>query len=64
MKKLYLAQKDRMISGVCGGIGETYNIDPTVVRIVTVFLCLVTGILPLLVTYIVARFIIPKEPTK
>ena len=64
MKKLYLAQENRMISGVCGGIGETYDIDPTVVRIVTIFLCLVTGILPLLVTYVVARFIIPKESTR
>jgi phage shock protein C len=63
MKKLYLSRKDSKISGVCGGIGETYDIDSTVVRIVTVFLCLATGILPLLVTYVVARLIMPKQPT-
>ena len=64
MKKLYLAKKDKKISGVCGGIGETYDIDPTAVRIVTVFLCLATGILPLLVTYFIAWIIMPKEPTR
>jgi phage shock protein C len=62
MKKLYLSTNDRKISGVCGGIGEAYDIDPTVVRLVAVFLCVATGFLPLVVTYIVARFIMPKRP--
>ena len=62
MKKLYLSKKDKKIFGVCGGISETYDIDPTTVRIVTVFLCLATGILPLLITYFVACLIMPKAP--
>ena len=60
MKKLYLSKKDKKIFGVCGSIGETYNIDPTTVRIITVFLCLSTGIIPLLVTYFIAWIIMPK----
>jgi phage shock protein C len=64
MKKLYLARKDRKIFGVCGGIGEAYDIDPTTVRIVTVFLCLATGIFPLLITYFIAWIIMPKESTR
>ncbi|MCP4612288.1 MAG: PspC domain-containing protein [Planctomycetes bacterium] len=63
MRKLYLSREDSKIFGVCGGIGQTYDIDPTLVRLTVVFLCLSTGILPLLLTYIIAWVIVPKEPT-
>lgn len=63
MRKLYLSREDSKIFGVCGGIGQTYDIDPTLVRLVAVFLCLSTGIIPLLLTYIIAWVIVPKEPT-
>ena len=63
MRKLYLSKTNSKIFGVCGGIGEAYDIDPTLVRLVVVFLCLASGILPLLLTYIIAREIVPKEPT-
>jgi len=62
MRRLYLSQTDKKIFGVCGGIGETYDIDPTLIRLALVFLCIITGILPLLATYIVAWLIIPKKP--
>ena len=63
MKKLYLTKKNCKILGVCGSIGESYGIDPTVVRLITIFLCLSTGIVPLLVTYFIAWIIMPKEST-
>ncbi len=59
MKKLYLTRESK-IFGVCGGIGEAYDIDPTVVRIATVFLCVITGGIPLIVTYLAAWFLMPK----
>ncbi len=62
MKKLYLSKTDKKIFGVCGGIGEAYDIDPTLIRLTLVFLCLATAIIPLLITYIVAGVIIPKKP--
>jgi len=62
MKKVYLSRTDRKILGVCGGFGQTYDIDPTLIRLITVFMCIATGIIPLLVTYIAAWFIIPFEP--
>ena len=64
MKKLYLSKTDSKIFGVCGGIGETYDIDPTLVRLGLVFLCIVTGILPLVATYLVAGIIIPNKPAE
>ena len=62
MRKLYLSKTDKKIFGVCGGIGEAYDIDPTLIRLALVFLWLATAVLPLLVTYIVAWAIIPKKP--
>ena len=64
MRKLYLSRKYKKIFGVCGGIGETYDIDPTLVRLIVVFLCLVTGVVPLLLTYLAAWIIVPKKPSE
>ena len=64
MKRLHREPKnspDRMIAGVCGGIGNTYEIDPTVVRLVTVLLCLTPIIIGVVGTYIVGWIIIPEK---
>jgi phage shock protein C len=61
MRKLYLSNTDKKIFGVCGGIAEAYDIDPTIVRLVLVFLTLVTFVVPLIVTYIVAWLIMPQK---
>ncbi|MHC4302588.1 MAG: PspC domain-containing protein [Planctomycetota bacterium] len=63
MKKLYLSRDSKLL-GVCGGIGEAYGIDPTAVRIAAVFLCIITGGIPLIVTYIAAWFLMPREDVK
>jgi phage shock protein C len=61
MKKLYLSNTDKKIFGVCGGIAETYDLDPTVVRLATVFLTMISCFAPLIITYIVAWLIMPKK---
>ena len=38
MKKLYLSNTDKKIFGVCGGIAEAYDIDPTLLRLALSFL--------------------------
>jgi phage shock protein C len=63
MKHIYKSKRHKKISGICGGIGETFDIDPTIIRLLAVFICFVTGILPLVLTYLVAREIVPEEPT-
>ncbi|MDD5135109.1 MAG: PspC domain-containing protein [Phycisphaerae bacterium] len=62
MKKLYLSQTDRKIFGFCGGLSEMLGIDSTLLRLVFIFLCLLTGIAPLLITYIIAGIITPGRP--
>ncbi|MFH1882857.1 MAG: PspC domain-containing protein [Planctomycetota bacterium] len=64
MRKLYISKKDRKIFGFCGGIGETYDIDPTLVRLVVVFLCFATAIIPVVLTYLAAWIIVPEKPAE
>jgi len=59
MKKLYRSETNKRIAGVCGGIGEMLNLDPTIVRVAVVVLALTTGILPFLVGYIIAWVVFP-----
>jgi phage shock protein PspC (stress-responsive transcriptional regulator) len=50
-----------MLGGVCGGLGEYFNIDPTLVRIVYVLVTIATGVLLGVVLYIVLWLIVPSE---
>lgn len=59
-RKLYKSETDKKISGVCGGIAETYNLDSTIVRLIWAVFALVYG--TGLVLYIVAAIIIPDKP--
>ena len=53
----------RMIAGVCGGLGEYSNIDPTLIRLAAVLLLFMTG--PgIVVAYLVMALIMPEEPAK
>ena len=51
----------RLIAGVCDGIGETYQIDPRVVRLACIFMAITPLVFPLLVTYGVAWLILPER---
>lgn len=59
-KKLYKSSKNKMIDGVCAGVGEYFNIDPTLVRLAWVVFCALGG--SGIIAYIVAAIIIPREP--
>ena len=63
MKRLYLSQTDKKIAGICGGIAEYMEVDPTLVRLIAVVLAVVTGVVPLIIGYLVAWFIIPVKPS-
>jgi len=62
MKKLYRSKKDRFIGGVFGGLGDYLQIDPTLLRLLFAVFVVFTGIIPGVITYLVAIFIIPEEP--
>lgn len=58
-KRLYKVEKGKKVAGVCGGIAEYFDIDPTIVRLIFIILvcCVGTGIL----AYIVAAIIMPLK---
>lgn len=58
-KKLYKSKDNKVIGGVCGGIAEVYDLDPTLVRLVTLFIVLTTG--AGLLAYLVAWLIMPTK---
>ncbi len=58
-KKLYRSRTNKILCGVCGGLGEYLNMDPTVVRLIVVILGIVSiGV----IAYIIAALIIPEQP--
>ncbi len=60
VKRLYRSQKDRMVGGVCGGLGEFFQVDPIVFRLIFVLLLIGAGSGFLI--YIVMMLIIPEAP--
>ena len=59
MKRLYRSATNKKIAGICGGIGEMMDIDPTVIRLAVLVLCLATGFFPFFIGYIIAWWIVP-----
>ena len=62
MKKLYRSTTDKKLCGVCAGIGEYFDIDPTIIRIIYACLALFTAWFPGIVLYIILAFILPENP--
>ncbi len=60
-KKLYRSSHNKKIAGVCGGLGEYLNIDPTVIRLIWVLLSCCGG--AGLLAYIICALIMPEKPT-
>ena len=60
--RLYRSATDRVFSGLCGGMAEHFDLDPSLVRLGWVVLDVLTGIFPLLVVYIVMAMVVPEEP--
>ena len=61
-KKMVRSTKKKMFLGVCAGIADYFDVDPIMVRLVTVLLCLAWG--TGLLAYLVAALALPKGETK
>lgn len=60
MKKLYRSNTNKKLCGVCGGLAEHFDIDPTIIRLIFVFLTLFGG--GGLLIYLICALVIPKSP--
>lgn len=59
-KKLYRSQRNKMLCGICGGLGDYFNLDPTIVRVLFILFgfCVGAGVL----IYLLCAIIIPVNP--
>jgi phage shock protein C len=62
VREFYRSRRNRWIAGVCGGLGEYFEIDPDLVRFLVVVVGLFTGLFPLVLTYLLAWLIFPERP--
>jgi len=61
MKKLTRSTSDRWVAGICGGIGEYFEIDPNVIRVIWVVITVLTGFVAGIVIYILLWIILPES---
>lgn len=59
-KRLYKSNKNKMLGGVCGGIAEYFDLDPTLVRLGWILFCALGGCG--ILAYIIAAVVIPRNP--
>lgn len=59
-KKLYRSRNDKIIAGICGGIGKYLDIDPIIIRLIFIILLLTIG--SGILIYLIAWILIPLEP--
>jgi phage shock protein C len=59
-RKLTRSHHDRKLAGVCAGIGDYFELDPVLIRLLWVFATAMTGVVPGILGYLVAWLIVPE----
>lgn len=63
MKQLYRYTREGKIAGVCAGIGEYFNIDPVIIRLIFIVIAVCSyWLMGGLIAYIIAWVIVPEQP--
>jgi phage shock protein C len=61
VKRLFRSREDRMVAGVCGGLAEYVNLDPTVVRLLFVAVSILGAAPAMVLAYLAMMIIVPEE---
>lgn len=62
MKKLQRNTEDQKLAGVISGFGDYFNVDPNLLRLLTILVCIASGFFPVILTYFIAWVILPERP--
>ena len=62
MKKLYRSKTNKTLTGLLGGVAEYFKIDPVIVRLLFIFLLIISHVWPMLVVYAIGYFVVPLPP--
>jgi phage shock protein C len=60
-KRLFKSKKNKVLAGVFGGLGEYFDIDPTILRLAWLLVVVFTAVVPGTIAYIVAAIIMPQK---
>ena len=60
-KKLLRSRSDRWVAGICGGIGDYFDVDPALVRLIYLLLTFFSAGFPGLMIYLVLWLVMPKD---
>ncbi|HDR74047.1 MAG TPA: PspC domain-containing protein [Methanoculleus sp.] len=63
-KRLVRSKTDRMLAGICGGIGEYFDVDPNIVRVIWVVITVISGFGPGILIYILVWLIVPENESE
>ena len=61
VKRLYRSGENRVIAGVCGGLGEYFEADPLIIRIIWLLATIFTAFIPGVIAYLVCWILIPEK---
>lgn len=61
MKKLYRSDQNKVFSGVIGGVGEYFEIDPVILRLLWLLIVMFTGVIPGIIVYLISILIVPQR---
>ena len=62
MKRLYKSRKNKKLAGICGGLGDYFEVDPVFIRLLVILIAIFTGIFLMVIAYLIGIVIIPIEP--
>lgn len=60
-KRLFRSKKNKVLLGVCGGIGEYFSIDPVLIRVIWILVTIFTGVIPGIIAYFICAAVIPEK---
>ena len=61
-KRLHKSKDNKVLSGVLGGLGEYFEIEPTILRLGWLVIVVLTGFFPGVIAYVIATLIVPQKP--
>ncbi len=60
-KQLFKSQKNKVFTGLLGGIGERFGVDPTIIRLAWILVVIFTGFAPGILAYFIAALVVPDK---
>jgi phage shock protein C len=60
-KRLIRSRNDKLLAGICGGLANYLDMDPTIIRLIYVLATLFTAVFPGVLIYLIMWIIVPKE---